>query len=87
MTIEKLHREFLASSGICTDTRKITKNCLFVALKGDNFNGNTFAEEAIKKGAYKVIIDESEFQNDRTILVKDSLRTLQQLATFHRNYL
>ncbi len=87
MIIKKLHQEFLASSGICTDTRKITKKCLFVALKGDNFNGNTFAREALKKGAYKVIIDESEFQNDQTILVKDSLTALQQLAAFHKKHL
>ena len=87
MTIEKLHQEFLSSSGICTDTRNITKNCLFVALKGDNFNGNTFAKEAIKKGAYKVVIDESEFQNDQTILVADCLTSLQELASYHRKYL
>ena len=87
MTIEKLHQEFLASSGVCTDTRKITKNCLFIALKGENFNGNTFAKEALKKGAFKALIDEEEFQNERTILVKDCLTTLQKLASFHRNYL
>ncbi|RFN58721.1 UDP-N-acetylmuramoyl-tripeptide--D-alanyl-D-alanine ligase [Marixanthomonas ophiurae] len=87
MTIKKLHQEFLTSSGICTDTRKIKKNCLFVALKGDNFNGNTFAAEAIKKGAYKVVIDESEYQNDQTILVKNGLIALQKLATFHRKQL
>lgn len=89
MNIKTLHQHFLKSSGICTDTRNIKKDCLFFALKGENFNGNKFASEAIKKGAIKVIIDESEYQlpNDETILVEDVLTTLQELASFHRNHL
>ena len=89
MQIELLHKYFLKSSGICTDTRNIKKDCLFFALKGENFNGNTFASEAIKKGAFKVVIDESEYQlpSHETILVEDVLSTLQKLASFHRNYL
>ena len=87
MIIEAIHKHFIKSSGICTDTRSINNNCLFFALKGANFNGNTFANNAIEKGAYKVIIDEKEFQNDHSILVHNVLETLQELATFHRNYL
>jgi UDP-N-acetylmuramoyl-tripeptide--D-alanyl-D-alanine ligase len=87
MIIEEIHKHFIKSSGICTDTRSINNNCLFFALKGASFNGNTFANNAIKKGAYKVIIDEKEFQSDHSILVHDVLETLQELATFHRNYL
>lgn len=87
MIIEALHKHFIKSSGICTDTRSINNNCLFFALKGANFNGNTFANNALKKGAYKVIIDEKEFLNDHSILVHNVLETLQELATFHRNYL
>ena len=87
MIIEEIHKHFIKSSGICTDTRSINNNCLFFALKGANFNGNTFANNAIEKGAYKVIIDEKEFQNDHSILVHNVLETLQELATFHRNYL
>jgi UDP-N-acetylmuramoyl-tripeptide--D-alanyl-D-alanine ligase len=87
MIIEEIHKHFIKSSGICTDTRSINYNCLFFALKGANFNGNTFANNAIEKGAYKVIIDEKEFQNDHSILVHNVLETLQELATFHRNYL
>jgi UDP-N-acetylmuramoyl-tripeptide--D-alanyl-D-alanine ligase len=87
MITEALHKHFIKSSGICTDTRSINNNCLFFALKGANFNGNTFANNAIEKGAYKVIIDEKEFQNDYSILVHNVLETLQELATFHRNYL
>lgn len=85
MNIENLHTLFLKCSSVCTDTRKITKNCMFFALKGDNFNGNLFAKEAIKKGALYTIVDEkSAVENDNYILVKDVLTTLQQLARYHR---
>ena len=89
MKIKELHQHFLLSSGICTDTRSITKDCLFFALKGDNFNGNKFTQEALDKGANKVIIDENESHKNtgETILCSNTLRTLQQLATFHREYL
>ncbi len=89
MNIEKIHDFFLECSSISTDTRKIEKNSMFVALKGDNFDANTFAEEAIKKGASYVIIDNKNyFKNDaKMILVEDSLTTLQELASFHRKKL
>ena len=89
MNIESIHKLFLKSSGISTDTRKIYKNCIFFSLKGDNFNGNMFAQEALDKGALRVIIDEEEFQktNGETILVENVLTTLQQLARYHRKYL
>lgn len=88
MTIEQLHTIFLKSSGICTDTRKIGENNLFFALSGDNFNGNTFAKQALRQGACKAVIDDVEFQqNNATILVKNSLKTLQKLANYHRKYL
>lgn len=76
---------FYECTGVSTDTRKIEKDCLFIALKGANFNGNTFAEEALKSGAKYAIVDEVEFQtNDRIILVEDALTFLQQLAHYHR---
>ncbi len=87
MKIYQLHQYFLKSSGICTDTRTITNNCLFFALKGDNFNGNKFADKALESGAYKVIINEAEYETLDSILVENVLETLQQLATFHREYL
>lgn len=88
MTIPALHAIFLTSSGICTDSRKIAQNSLFFALSGENFNGNTFAESALKNGALKAIIDDGEFQqNNETILVENTLNTLQELANFHRKYL
>ncbi len=87
MTLEQLHALFLAHPTICTDTRKITDNCLFFALKGPNFNGNKFAKEALTKGAAYVIIDEEDHRiSEQCILVDDVLQTLQKLSTFHRNY-
>ena len=71
-----------------TDTRNIRKNTLFFALKGDNFNGNTFAEQALKLGASYAIVDEKEYQtNDTIILVPNVLEALQKLANFHRTQL
>lgn len=88
MDIPSIHQLFLESTGICTDTRKIKKNNLFFALKGANFNGNEYAEQAIKQGASYAIIDDKQFNtSDRFILVNDVLETLQQLATYHRNHL
>ncbi len=88
MKIKALHKLFLKYPKVCTDTRKITNDCLFFALKGDNFNGNTFAEDALKKGAkYAVVDDKNVVLNDNYILANDVLTMLQELATYHRNYL
>jgi len=88
MRIEQLHKIFLQSSGIATDTRKISKNKLFFALKGNNFDGNKFAIKAIEQGASFSIIDNKKFYKDeKTILVDNVLKTLQKLAIFHREYL
>lgn len=89
LKIEALHQLLLNSSGVCTDTRKISKNCLFFALKGENFNGNTFTAEALKEGASHVVLDDLRFHQNsgKTILCKDVLQQLQKLASFHRNYL
>src|SRR5690606_6418928 len=67
----------------------ISKDCLFFALKGDNFNGNSFADQALAAGAKYVIIDDSNFykENPAYILVDDVLSTLQDLARFHRKHL
>jgi len=88
MNIKEIHKLFLNASCVCTDTRNITENCIFFALKGDNFNGNLFAKEALKNGAKFAVIDEKQYKEDeRYIVVKDTLKTLQQLAKFHRMYL
>lgn len=88
MNIETLHKLFLTHSSICTDTRTIKKDDLFFALKGDNFNGNKFAKDALDKGAKYTIVDEEVYAiNSDCILVDDVLNTLQQLAAYHRAYL
>jgi len=89
LKIEQLYQYFLKSSGICTDTRKISKGCLFFALKGDNFNGNTFTQEALDKGAFKVVIDDLRHHKNtgETILSGNALKLLQKLALYHRKQL
>ncbi len=85
MTISELYHLYISSSGICTDTRKIQRGCLFFALKGPNFNANEFAKKAIREGADKAVIDEKEFFIEgKTILVDNTLTTLQELARHHR---
>ncbi|MCK0160692.1 UDP-N-acetylmuramoyl-tripeptide--D-alanyl-D-alanine ligase [Allomuricauda sp. F6463D] len=87
MTTKELHALFLEHPTISTDTRKITENCLFFALKGPHFNGNNFALDALKKGAAYAIVDEKPPKSShKTILCPDVLKTLQELATYHRNY-
>jgi UDP-N-acetylmuramoyl-tripeptide--D-alanyl-D-alanine ligase len=88
MTIEQLYEVYRKHPIICTDTRKIGKSCLFFALKGDHFNGNEFAQQAIENGAAYAIIDEEKYAvNERFILVSDVLETLQDLARYHRKQL
>ena len=88
MDISFIHGLFLKCNSVSIDTRKIEKDTLFVAIQGDNFDANTFAAEALNKGARYAFIDsESHYIDERTILVKDSLVALQELAKFHRAYL
>jgi UDP-N-acetylmuramoyl-tripeptide--D-alanyl-D-alanine ligase len=88
METATIHNYFLQTTGIATDNRKINTDNLFVALKGDNFNGNKFAFSALESGAKYAIIDEAEYKIDeRFILVENSLTALQQLANYHRNQL
>lgn len=88
MTTEKIYSLFKQYPQISTDTRNIAKGSIFFALKGANFNGNKFSQEALKLGAEYAIIDEREFQvNDKCILVDDVLTSLQDLAKHHRSQL
>ena len=89
MKIEEIYECFLQCTSVTTDTRKIEKESLFIALKGENFDANTFAEEAILKGASFVIIDNKKYYTNKTkmILVDNGLETLQNLANFHRHAL
>jgi UDP-N-acetylmuramoyl-tripeptide--D-alanyl-D-alanine ligase len=85
MKIEELHKLFLQFPIICTDTRKITPKCIFFALKGENFDGNIYAGQALTKGAKYSIVDDKKYANtENTLLVHDVLETLQKLANYHR---
>ena len=85
MSIESLYNIYKEYPSVQTDTRKLKKGDLFFALKGDNFNGNSFAKKALDAGAAYAIIDEKEYAvKGKTILVPDVLRALQQLAGHHR---
>lgn len=87
--IQELYQLYLQCDlKVSTDTRKIEPGSLFFALKGENFNANTFANEALTKGARYVVIDEKEYHLEQgTILVENALATLQKLANYHRNQL
>lgn len=88
MDSKYIHSLFLQCSSVSIDTRNIALNSLFVAIKGERFDANTFAQEALDKGASYVIIDDKAyFIDQRTILVDDSLIALQKLAKYHREYL
>ena len=88
MQVNQIHTIFLKCNSLVIDTRKITKNSIFLAIKGERFDANTFAQEALNLGASYVIIDNAtHFIDERTILVSDSLKTLQELALYHRRYL
>ncbi len=88
MNIETLYKIYSQHYRVDTDSRKIRKNTLYFALKGENFNGNVFAEEAISKGALFSIVDEKEYATkDSIILVDNVLETLQLLAIYHRKKL
>lgn len=83
-----LHNTFTKHPVITTDSRNIPSGSIFFALKGENFNGNKFAADALKKGAAFAVIDEPEYRlNDFFILVDDVLESLQKLARFHRDKL
>jgi UDP-N-acetylmuramoyl-tripeptide--D-alanyl-D-alanine ligase len=88
MDIQQLYQIYTTHPIICTDSRKITKDCIFFALRGENFNGNIYAESAIEKGAAYAVVDEKVHKNgNHFILVDDVLQTLQQLANYHRHHL
>ena len=89
MQLKSIYQNFLSSTGICTDTRSLKKGEVFIALHGEKFNGNQFAEKAILLGANLVIVDDQKIASlsPKVIVVKDTLKTLQELATFHRTRL
>ncbi len=89
VTIEELYRLFInCNQKITTDTRKLEQGAIFFALKGDNFDANTFAKQAVNAGCAYSIVDSETVSNETTILlVNDVLEALQQLAKHHRQQL
>lgn len=88
MQTERLYEKFIETGKISTDTRQISEGSIFFALRGDKFNANQFAIQALEKGARYAVVDEPEYANDpRCLLVDDVLTALQDLARHHRKQL
>ncbi|MBX2957754.1 MAG: UDP-N-acetylmuramoyl-tripeptide--D-alanyl-D-alanine ligase [Cyclobacteriaceae bacterium] len=88
MDIQNLYENYRKSGKVSTDTRQITSGSIFFALKGEKFNANAFAGEALAKGASYAVIDEAQYAADnRYLVVADVLATLQELARYHRQQL
>ena len=87
MLTGQLYDLFTKSKGITTDSRNVAKGQIFFALWGNNFNGNKYASEALEKGAAWAVIDDPQFESDKTFLVDDCLLELQALAVHHRKML
>ena len=85
MQVSEFYNHFIkANFNFITDSRKISSGCVFFALKGDNFNGNSFAIKALEQGASYAVVDENVGTDKRLILVDDVLTYMQELAHFHR---
>lgn len=85
MSIEQIYKEYLRSAGICTDTRLESAGKLFFALRGDQFDGNRYVEEALKKGCRLAITERKDLEGVKGIVVVSSvLKQLQKLAHHHR---
>ena len=85
MKIEQIYRYFKECSSVSTDSRNCQKNALFFALKGDNFDGNKFAIKALEMGCKYAIVDEPDLMKNKNIIhVEDTLKTLHELALYHR---
>jgi len=88
MDTSSLYQLFLKHPVVTTDSRNIPVSSIFFALKGENFDGNAFAEDALAKGAAYAVVDKRpNTENDRLILVPDVLTALQNLARYHRDRL
>ena len=88
MEINDLYTLFLASNGANTDTRTLQPGQLFVALKGETFDGNAYAAKALEAGAaYAVVNDYVEGDDPRLLRFPDTLQALKELAACHRQHL
>ncbi len=88
MKIKELYSFFKECGSVSTDTRRITAGSMFFALKGPRFDANTFAGEALRKGARYAVVDDDRVAKDgRYLVVEDALKALQQMARYHRDQL
>ena len=89
MEISALYACFLECQGVTTDSRNCPAGSLFIALKGASFDGNRFAAQALAQGCRYAVVDNPEYAgtDSRILLVDDCLKTLQQLANYHRRKL
>ena len=86
--LQRIYEAYQSGASICTDTRKITAGCVFFSLRGDNFNGNLFAQQALDAGASMSVVDDDALpENERFVKVKNVLECLQELALHHRKNL
>ena len=86
--LERLYQTYLQSRQVTTDSRQITPGCIFFAFRGETFDGNAFAPQALEQGAALCVISDPQYKvDDRCIVVPDVLDTLQQLAAHHRRQL
>lgn len=90
MEIEELYNRFRECNGLTTDSRHCPEGSMFLALKGETFNGNAFAAQSLAQGCRYAVVDEPQYaspENPRIILVDNCLETLQKLANYHRRRL
>lgn len=90
MEIEELYNRFTECNGLTTDSRHCPEGSMFLALKGETFNGNAFAAQSLTQGCRYAVVDEPQYaspENPRIILVDNCLETLQKLANYHRRRL
>jgi len=88
MILPEIYEIYLNNPIICHDTRKIVPGCIYWAIRGERFDGNTFVAQAFELGAVYAVIDNADYKvNNNCILVEDTLKTLQDLAQYHRRQL
>ena len=88
--MSRLYDLFTAHPAVSTDSRRVTPDSLFFALRGASFDGNRFAAEALARGAVRAVVDDpatAATDPERMILVRDALAALQDLAREHRRAL
>lgn len=86
--IEELYKVYEQHPNVITDSRKVEKGSIFFALKGPNFDGNKYAQDAMDQGAACVVIDDQKLHiNGKAIVVDNALKALQQLSSYHRSAL